>query len=58
MVRVVVVGVVSCVTIGNSVLPPVTFIQVTLGRGVWSEAIVTVHTREGRIDLLWKSQQK
>ena len=46
MVKVVVVGVVSCVTIVNSVLPPVTFIQVTLGRGVRSEAIATVHMRE------------
>ena len=46
MVKVVVIDVVSCVTIGNSVLPPVTFIQVTLGRGVRSDDIVTVHTRE------------
>ena len=46
MVKVVVVGVVSCVTIGNSLLPSLTFIQVTLGRGVRSDAIVTVHMRE------------
>ena len=46
MLRVVVVGVVCSVAVGNVVLPPVTFIQVTLGRGVSSVGIVTLHTRE------------
>ena len=45
MVRVVVARVVSLVAVGKLVMPPLTFIQVTVGCNA-SVGIATLHTRE------------